>query len=425
MLVIVGANGRTGVEIVRLALQRDMDVRAVVRDDRDANKLNNLIPLGQISYADPDHYASLPPALEGARLVISCVDPRTGGPGSPIYSEVSSTNVVRAAEEVGAQNVLCLSVMGAFRWSPNVLNRKAFHLDRGVRAMGAPWTVFRVSSYIDELIEGHVRPPDGGRPHALRSSSRYSPLSRRDAARMALDYLMDGAVAGRQVCVGGPRVWTGDELTALIAPWVEAGSGRTKYHSLPPGDVAVLPQSTRVIVGYMPEDLVEHYLDPSTTPPRPDEPPPVYARSDPGPHFSDMGKSHKVLEPLGKDLRYVVHDQLTRDLERLGLSGTEITLDFARARVRKGGRSDKAHDGIMSEIQTVKVVDETGIFIHQGGVDFLRDTLADEFYCWWAGDGIPERVWLQLDLGVQRRATADPHFADDPMCVAFRTQNPG
>ena len=48
MLVIVGANGRTGVELVRQALQRGLDVRAVVRDDRDADKLNDVIPVGQM-----------------------------------------------------------------------------------------------------------------------------------------------------------------------------------------------------------------------------------------------------------------------------------------------------------------------------------------------------------------------------------------
>jgi len=423
MLVIVGANGRTGMEIVRLAVAQKIPLRAVVRDDRDADKLDSLLPLHDISYADPDQYESLPPALEGARQVISCIDPRTGGPGTPIYSEASSTNVVRAASAVGAENVLYLSVMGAFRWSPNALNRKAFHLDRGVRAMPDPWTMFRVSSYIDELIEGHIRPPDGGRPHPIKSAARYSPISRRDAARLALQYLQTMAVPGRQVCVGGPQVWTGDELRALIAPWKQEGRGRTKYRPMPPGDVAVMPESTRVTVGSLPQDRVEDFLDPSGAAPPLTEPPPVYARPDPGPHAADASKDYKVLSSLSTDLRYVVHDQLVLDLERLGMNSTGITLDFSRTRKKKGGRTADVHDGAMSELNHVKVVDETGIFIHHGPVDFIRDDLADEFYCWWAGEGIPEHVWLKLDLGVQRRAAKDPHFADDPRCVAFRSQN--
>jgi uncharacterized protein YbjT (DUF2867 family) len=424
MLVIFGANGRTGVEIVRLALQRGLDVRAVVRDDRDAAQLNTAIPVGQISYADPNEYASLPPALQGASKVICCIDPRTGGPGTPIYDESSSSNVVRAAAEVGAENVLYLSVMGAFRWSPNALNRKAFHLERGVRALTAPWTLFRVSCYMDELIEGHVRPPDGGRPHGLKPSSRYSPVSRREAARMALDYLCNKAVPGRQVCVGGPRVWTGAQLTALIAPWREPGKGRTKYRPLPPGDVSVMPETTLVTSDYTPQDTVEDYLDPSAIPPKATEPPPVYAREAPGPHPSDAGKALKVLEPMATQLRYVLHDQLCADLPRLGLSSTDISLDFSRARKRKNGRSAEAHDGTISELQTVKIVDETGIFIHQGSVDFIHDKLARELHCFWSGEGIPDRVWQALDLGVKRRVAADPHFADEPQSQAFRTDNP-
>ena len=102
MLVVVGANGRTGVEITREALRRGRTVRAVVRDDRDARNLDDIIDVQHISYADPDHPGSLPAALAGASEVIIAIDPRTGGPGTPIYSDDASSNVVRAAAEAGA-----------------------------------------------------------------------------------------------------------------------------------------------------------------------------------------------------------------------------------------------------------------------------------------------------------------------------------
>ena len=139
MLVVVGANGRTGVEIIREALRRGRTVRAVVRDDRDARNLDDVIDVQHISYADPDHPGSLPAALAGASEVIIAIDPRTGGPGTPIYSDDASSYVVRAAAEAGARAIIYMSVMGAFRWSSNPLNRKAFYMDRGVRAEDAPW----------------------------------------------------------------------------------------------------------------------------------------------------------------------------------------------------------------------------------------------------------------------------------------------
>ena len=138
MLVVVGANGRTGVEIVREALRRGRKVKAVVRDDRDARNLDDVIDVQAISYADPEHYSSLPPVLVGVEEVIICIDPRTGGPGTPLYADEAAPNIVRAACEAGAKSIIYMSVMGAFRWSPNKLNRMAFHLDRGVRAQQAP-----------------------------------------------------------------------------------------------------------------------------------------------------------------------------------------------------------------------------------------------------------------------------------------------
>jgi uncharacterized protein YbjT (DUF2867 family) len=423
MLVVVGANGRTGLEVVREALRRGRQVRAVVRDDRDARNLDNVIDVQHISYADPEHYSSLLPALSGATEVIAAIDPRSGGPGTPIYDDEAAPNIIRASAEVGAKSIIYLSVMGAFRWSPNPLNRRAFHLERGVRAVDAPWTVLRVSTYIDEVIEGHVRPPDGGKPHTLRKSSRYSPVSRRDVAAMALDYLPK-AVAGRQVCVGGPDVFTGPELDKLLQPWVKPGRGKTKYMAVPRGDVSVTPDSTRVTIGWIPADHIADFLDLKNERADNDEPPPVYARPTPGPHPADGGKDYKVQQPWGPTLRRVIHSQLVDDLERLGLSGENVTLDFSRSRASKAARTCKAHEGNFSALGGVRVVDtEMDIAVHTGGLDFVRDVNAEEFYCWWSGEGIPPKVWLELDMGVQRRMVAAGHWDGDPLIEIFRKQN--
>ena len=423
MLVVVGANGRTGVEIVREALRRNRDVKAVVRDDRDARNLDDIIDVQSISYADPDHYPSLPPVLEGASEVIICIDPRTGGPGAPLYTDEAAPNVIRAAKEAGASAIIYMSVMGAFRWSPNKLNRMAFHLDQGVRAQDAPWTVLRVSTYIDEIIDGHVRPPDGRRAHSISRSSRYSPVSRREVAQMALDYLPK-AVAGRQVCVGGPTVFTGVELESMLSQWRTPGRRRTRFPPVPRGDVSVMPDSTRVTIGWLPQDRLETFLDPAGTPPKPVEPPPVYARPDPGPHPTDAGKNYKVQEPWGKTLRRVVHGQLADDLSRLGLSPENVVFDFSRARAAKGGRTASAHEGNFTVLSGVRVVDqEMNISIHSGGIDFMRDKLAEEFRCWWTGDGIPESIWRDLDMGAQRRMVKSGHWDGDPLVETFRKTN--
>ena len=205
MLVIIGANGRTGVEVLRLAEARGLDVRPVVRDDRDIGRIRGLADVQKLCYADPTVPAALAAVFEGASRVISCIDSRTSGPGSIIYGGTAAENIVNAARNAGAEKILHVSVMGAYRWSYHRLNRRAFYLEGGVRNCDAPWAIARMSCYHDEVVEGHVTPPDGGRPHRFKSAGRYSPISRLDAARAVLDYL-ERMVPGRAQALGGPRV---------------------------------------------------------------------------------------------------------------------------------------------------------------------------------------------------------------------------
>ena len=112
------------------------------------------------------------------------------------------------------------------------------------------------------------------------------------------------------------------------------------------------------------------------------------------------------------------------DLERIGLSGEHVSLDFSRARASKSARVCEAHEGRFTALGGVRVIDtEMNISIHTGGIDFVRDVNAEEFHCWWSGQGIPERVWLGLDMGVQRRMVAEGHWDGDSLIETFRTQN--
>ncbi len=197
MLVIFGANGRTGIEVVREAKRRGMTLRCVARSDRDVDQLNRTVPITDVSFANADHASSLGTVLDGATSVISCIDPRTAGPNSQQYTHQASANIVRAATSAGVEAILHVTVMGAFRWSRAKLNRASFHLDEHVRRCEGPWGLLRISCYIDEIIEAHVWPPDGGRPYAFLDSSRYAPISRSDAAKGILDHL--------EVFRGAPR----------------------------------------------------------------------------------------------------------------------------------------------------------------------------------------------------------------------------
>ena len=418
LLVVFGANGRTGREVVAEALRQGWTVRAVVRDDLDGRGLDRVIGVERIAYADADHPAALPPVLVGATHVVIAINARTAGPGCPRYSDAAAAHIVRAAVAGGCDRILHLSVVGSFRWSPHPLNRRSFRLDREVRLLkDLPWSMIRVSCYFDEVIDGHVRPPDGGRPHAILDSARYSPISRRDVARMLVDHLPD-LKPNRTMYMGGPQTWVGTELRALVGPWVQPGAGRrTSAGALPPGDMSCSPEQTRVMVTTRPVDRLQDALDPSARPAAPPAPAPA-----PAAHPADQGRDVRLLREMGVALRFVVHDQLTADLPHVATAPAGLSLDFRSARARKDRAPADVHGGQMVELTGVKALGPDEVVLHRGAVNFVWDPLADVFHCWWEREdgAIAPEVWTRLDLGVKRRLVSHPAFAQDPRVQAFR-----
>jgi len=408
MIAIIGANGRTGSAILAEATARGLITRPIVEDDRDTSGLPDCVDLQKLFFANPMNESQLRVVLDGCETAIVCIDPRTFGPGATIFSGEATRNIMNVATSLGLKVVLYMSIMGGYRWSYAPLNRKAFALENAIRGTTAPWSMLRVSCYHDEVVEGHLIPPDHGSPHKIRPMARYAPVSRQEVASMALDYLPNAKI-GRSNPIGGPETLSSIELGNISKKFSGTGGKLTKYAALPPGDVSVAPETTRRTVGYVAKETLQDYLSGVKKVDKGADQAPVYARKTPTQHDSDLGKSYKVLDPLSVDLRRVVHAQLHKDLDRIGVDNDGIKLDFSRA--RSSGRSEKAHDGVMSNMTGVKVL-QGDVKVHSGKVYFFRDNLADEFECWW-GEGMPQQIWSRLDMGVRRRLKKSPAFKDD------------
>ena len=409
MIVVFGANGRTGREVIREAKLRNIPVRAVAKNDQDTHYLKDLISVNELHFADADHKESLPPVLKDATGIISCIDARTAGFGSPTYEKFAAANIVHAAHEQNITRILHLSVMGAYRWSPNALNKQSFHLDLWVRRSKVPWTMLRVSCYIDEVIEAHVAPPDKKRPHPLRASSRYAPVSRRDVARAVMDIMPD-LIPSRTWLIGGPEVFTGAALKKKLQPYKKGSGSLTEYGPLPNGDVSVAPESTLIMVGALPCESLAWALNPKENP-LPAEP--FWNRSTPEYHPSDQKQSLPILSTMNRDLRFAMHALLSSDLKRMGIQEENITLDFSHAHPSPNGEQVLAHKSSMSSMDGVRVCNQEGKEIYSSSFTVLYDDLADELQLWWSADpseDIPIEIWEQLDLGIKRRLHKHPHW---------------
>lgn len=415
MIVVFGANGKTGIEVVKEALRRGFKVRPIAKNDHDTHRLEQVVDVNEISFADAEYPSAVEAVIEGASCIVSCIDPRTAGFGAPEYTPDAGANIIEVASQHNITKMLHVSVMGGYRWSPNPLNRQTFHMDIGIRRLKVPWTMLRVSCYHDEIEDGHVRPPDGGKPHAFHRSSRYSPVSRADTGRVICNLLPD-LIPNRTWLLGGPTVYVGKELETVCTPFRTSGNKRSAYGGLPHGDFSVATSTSEIMVGWVPTESLEWYLDPKSHSLPSRQTHPFWNRPDPDPHWSDQGENGTVLDSLDAGLRFALHKQLIDVLSHhIDLAVDDsIHLDFRNATFWDIVKAQNIYGTSFQALKDVHVRVDNGTLL-TANVAFIYDELADDLQIWWHTDSdntntfeIPTYIWTELDLGIRRRLIHHP-----------------
>jgi putative NADH-flavin reductase len=149
-LFVIGANGRTGSEIVDLALTRGHQVTAFVRSPQ------KLSPAGSLTIVrgDPRHPETITAALPGHEAVLSAIGPH---PRDALRPSTLLTDCARATvEAMTASGVGRLAIVSAavlfpekglyfafFRWLTKHHARDLRAMEDIVQASGLAWTIAR------------------------------------------------------------------------------------------------------------------------------------------------------------------------------------------------------------------------------------------------------------------------------------------
>ncbi|MFB7510013.1 SDR family oxidoreductase, partial [Streptomyces broussonetiae] len=131
MILVTGATGTTGSEVVRQLAARGEKVRALTRDPARA-RVPAAVETVRGDYADPDSLAAAMAGVTAAYLV------SPPGPGA-----AHDTALVAAARAAGVRRLVKLSAIGSD--DPATGPTVAWHGEgeRVVRESGAQWTVLR------------------------------------------------------------------------------------------------------------------------------------------------------------------------------------------------------------------------------------------------------------------------------------------
>jgi putative NADH-flavin reductase len=204
-VLIVGATGGTGRQLVAQALERGYEVTALARNPA---KLRIEHPRLHVVRGDVLDYASLEAAVRGQEAVVSALGHKRFLLPTRILSE-GTRNVLRAMQEQGVRRLVCETALGIGNsagrmglWYtlfvvPAILQFYFWDKTRQERAIAdsrVEWVIVRPGALTNGAPRGACR-------HGLRVGSFLWTvrISRTDVAAFMLDQLTDDAYLGSAV----------------------------------------------------------------------------------------------------------------------------------------------------------------------------------------------------------------------------------
>lgn len=195
-LVIFGATGTVGCQLVQQALEEGHSVKAFVRD---LSKLDLTHPQLSFMQGDVMDASSVEQAIQGQDAVICVL-----GSGKKLKSTIRSEGtqqIIQAMEKVGVRRLICQSTLGTgdswnnlnFYWKYIMFGfilRQVFMdhelQEELVRNSDLDWTIIRPSAFIDGPRTGHYRHNFPSTDHDISLK-----ISRADVADFILKQLSD------------------------------------------------------------------------------------------------------------------------------------------------------------------------------------------------------------------------------------------
>jgi uncharacterized protein YbjT (DUF2867 family) len=201
MILVTGATGNVGKELVRLLVDKGRHFRVMVRDPKKLAVQSNLM---EIAIGDLDKPETLLPAMQGIDKLFFV---------TPDTKQV--TQLLQAAKQAGVKNVVKLSTIEADRsLGPGKWHRQQEELIKG---MGFTWTFLRPTMMMVNTLEwwgetikslNAVYFPGG--------NGKVPPVDPYDVASVAYTVLTEPGHEGKIYELTGPESFTIGEMVGVL-----------------------------------------------------------------------------------------------------------------------------------------------------------------------------------------------------------------
>jgi uncharacterized protein YbjT (DUF2867 family) len=221
MILVTGATGTVGRELVRQLAAAEQKVRALVRPGRGADMRRRNVTLVE---GDLDDVESLREALRGVDRVYLLA------PSGPEMVQ-REANLIDAAAQSRVQHIVLHSVMGVGEIHDVRFIREHAESEQKLRESGIAWTFLRPTFFMSNLFEYASSIRREGRLFAPGGQGRAVFVDPADIAAAAVALLTSTKHAGEAHEITGPEALRYAEVAARIGATI----GRTvEYVDVPP-----------------------------------------------------------------------------------------------------------------------------------------------------------------------------------------------
>lgn len=221
MILVIGATGTNGREVVQRLDAAGHRVRALVRSPAKADDLR--LPNVELVQGDLDDPASLDRAFEGVSraFVVTAVDKRSVG---------WFRNAFDAAGRAGTPHVVKFSGLGAGVADSELLRQHA-ETDEMLQASGLPYTILRPNSFFQNMLWSAGTIKDHGAFYLPMRDGRQSLVDVRDIAAVAVKVLTGAGHEGQTYEITGPESLSYADVAATLSRVL---GKPVKYVDVPP-----------------------------------------------------------------------------------------------------------------------------------------------------------------------------------------------
>jgi uncharacterized protein YbjT (DUF2867 family) len=207
MILVTGATGTNGSEIVRRLSAAGTPVRALVRNRAKAAAITGAgVEIVEGDLARPETLLAALQGVQKAILVSAWL---------PEQVELE-TNFIKAARQVGLSHLVKLSAMGADSRSPVGILAQHGEIEDRVRASGVPFTFLRPNGFMQNFLASAATIAQGAL-YAPVEEARVSFVDARDIAAVAVQVASNAGHEGQAYLVTGPEALTHGEVAAKLA----------------------------------------------------------------------------------------------------------------------------------------------------------------------------------------------------------------